>query len=125
MFPTSTSVIPVMDNRSYTPYQLSTRGSVIMVSARPTLQEIGRGAFIPGPQSGFPPQQPHVFLSQDRESQAPPLTAATSLHEEPLQPLPGKMPQPNRSPARVIFAVGSELEQSDTPAFRHEEYPPR
>ena len=85
MFPTSTSVIPVMDNRPYTPRLLSTRGSVIMASTRPTLREVGRGAFTLGLRFGFPPQQLHVFLSQDRESQAPPRTAATSLHEEPLQ----------------------------------------
>lgn len=73
MFPTSTSVIPAMDNRSYTPRPLSTRGSVIMASISPMLQEVGRGAFMPGLRPGFPPQQPHVFLSQDRKSQVPPL----------------------------------------------------
>jgi len=73
MFPTSTSMISVMDNRSYMPRPLSTRGSVIMASIRPTLQKVGRGAFIPGLRPGFPPQQPHVFLSQDRKSQVPPL----------------------------------------------------
>jgi hypothetical protein len=54
MFPTSTSVIPVMDNRSYTPRLLSARGSVIMASIRPMLQEVGRGAFMPGLRPGFP-----------------------------------------------------------------------
>jgi hypothetical protein len=118
MFPTSTSVIPVMDDRSYTPRPLSTRDSVIMASIRPILQEVGKGAFMPGLRPGFPPQQPHVFLSQDRKSQVPLSTAAMPLHEEPLQPLPSKMPQPNRSPAPVSFAVGSELEPLDTPVFR-------
>jgi len=117
IFPTPTSVIPAMDNRSYTPRPLSTRGSVIMASVRPMLQEVGRGAFMPGLRPGFPPQQPHVFLSQDRKPQVPP-TAATPLHEEPLQPLPSKMPQPIRSPAPVSFAVGSELEPLDIPVFR-------
>lgn len=118
MFPTSTSVIPVMDNRSYMPRPLSTRGSVIIASIRPMSQEVGRGAFMPGLRPGFPPQQPHVFLSQDRKSQEPSPTAGTPLHEEPLQPLLSKMPQPNRSPAPVSFAMGSELEPLDTLVFR-------
>ena len=63
MFPTSPSVIPVMDDRSYTPRPLSTRGGVIMASTRPTLQGVGRGAFVPSLRPGFPPQQPHIFLS--------------------------------------------------------------
>ena len=40
MFPMSASVIPVMDNRSYTPRLLSARGSVIMTSIRPMLQAV-------------------------------------------------------------------------------------
>jgi hypothetical protein len=36
-FPTSTSVIPAMDNRFYTHRPLSTRGSMIMASIRPML----------------------------------------------------------------------------------------
>ena len=54
MFPMSASVIPVMDNRSYTPRLLSARGSVIVASIRPMLQEVGRRALMPGLRPGFP-----------------------------------------------------------------------
>jgi hypothetical protein len=91
MFPTSPSVIPVMDNCSYTPRLLSARGSVIMASVRPMLQEVGRRAFMPGLQPGFP-RNNHMYSYPKIENRKYPPTTTTPLHEGPLQPLPSKMP---------------------------------
>ena len=104
MFPTFTSMIPVMDNRSYTPGPLSTRGSVITALIRPVIGS-GKGSFYTRSAAWISSATTTCIpIPRQRIASTPP-TAATPLHEEPLQPLPRKMLQPNRSLARVSFAV--------------------